>query len=117
MGLIQPSEVNCPASTTAGVCSLGLLPWVLWPLRVYNIPLTPVERMEQKINVKLGHWLGVPCSFNKNALYAASFKLSLPSTSLVGEFKVGKGRLLMMLKESPDTVISDHAPELNTGRE
>ena len=92
------------------------MPRILWPLTVYDIPLTPVERMEQMINKKLRKWLGVPMSFNTNALYATSFTLSMPMKSLVEEYKTSKARLDMMLSESPDQVIRDCAPTLDTGR-
>ena len=70
------------------------------------------------MNVKLGKWLGVPRSFNTYmyALHASSFKLSLPLKSLVEEYKAGKGRLAMMLRESKNPSIRMAVPDLNTGR-
>ena len=68
------------------------------------------------MNVKLGKWLGVPRSFNTYALHASSFKLSLPLKSLVEEYKAGKGRLAMMLRESKNPSIRMAAPDLNSGR-
>ena len=68
------------------VHSLVLPVWV----QVYDIPLSPVQRMEQKVSVKLRKWLGVPRSFNTNALYVSSFNLSLPLNSLVEVSTVGK---------------------------
>lgn len=100
----------------AWILNFALMPRILWPLTVYDIPLTPVERMEQMINKKLRKWLGVPMSFNTNALYATSFTLSMPMKSLVEEYKTSKARLDMMLSESPDQVIRDCAPTLDTGR-
>jgi hypothetical protein len=47
--------------------------------------------MEKIINMR--KWLGVPRSFNTNALYASSFTLSLPMKSLVEEYKTSKARL------------------------
>jgi len=115
-GLAKIDKCGLPGKYKAWCYQFGLLPRVLWPLQVYDIPLSPVERMEQKVSVKLRKWLGVPRSFNTNALYASSFKLSLPLKSLVEEYKAGKGRLGMMLKKSRDPRIQIAAPDLNTDR-
>ena len=37
-----------------------LIPKLLWPLLVYVIPLSPVEKIEAKINRFTRKWLGVP---------------------------------------------------------
>ena len=92
------------------------MPRILWPLTVYDIPLTPVERMEQMIYKHMCKWLGVPRSFNTNALYASSFTLPLPMELLVEEYKTSKARLDMMLKESPDQGIRECVPTLDTGK-
>jgi len=116
VGLGAIEGCGLPGKYKAWVYQFALMPRIQWPLLVYDIPLSPVMRMEQMVNVKLRKWLGVPRSFNTNALYANSFAVSLPLTSLSEEYKVGKTRLSMMLRESCDPIIRDHAPDLNTGR-
>jgi hypothetical protein len=115
-GLARIEKCGLPGKFKTWILQFGLMPRIQWPLLVYDIPLTPVKRMEQMVNVRLRKWLGVPRSFNTNALYATSFALALPLTSLVEEYKVGKTRLSMMLTESSDPVIRDCAPNLNTGK-
>jgi len=34
----------------------GLLPRVLWQLAIYDVPLSPVERMERKVSAYIRRW-------------------------------------------------------------
>ena len=115
-GLDAIEKCGLSGKYKAWIFNFALMPRILWPLTVYDIPLSPVERMEQMINKHMRKWLGVPRSFNTNALYASSFTLSLPMKSLVEEYKTSKARLDMMLNESPDQVIRECAPTLDTGK-
>ena len=94
----------------------GLLPRVLWQLAIYDIPLSPVERMERKVSGHIRKWLGVPRSFATNALYASSFKLTLPVTSLIEEYKACKVRTQAMLQYSRDGAVRNLSPNLDTGK-
>ena len=55
-----------------------------------------------------------PC-FSTVGLYSSTGMLQLPFSSLVEEFKVGKARLHMMLRDSPDDIIREVQPEVRTG--
>ena len=92
----------------------GLLPRLLWPLQMYEIVLSRVERIQQYSNKYLRKWLGVPPCFSKVSLYTNSGNLQLPMSSLV-EFKIGKVRLHMMMKDSADKVIRKAYPEIKSG--
>ena len=83
VGLNAIDGSGLPGKHKAWILNFALMPRILWPLQVYDIPLSPVERMEQMVNKRLRKWLGVPRSFNTNALYASSFSRSLPLKSLV----------------------------------
>ncbi len=43
---------------------LGLPAWnpprILWPLLIYEVPMTVVEGFEQKVSSYLRRWLGLP---------------------------------------------------------
>jgi Reverse transcriptase (RNA-dependent DNA polymerase) len=93
-----------------------LLPRLLWPLLVYEIPLSRVEAVEKRINGFLRKWLGVPRCLSSIALYNKSMCLQLPFTSLAEEYKVGKVRLHLMLSTSADRVTRMVEPELGTGK-
>ena len=92
----------------------GLLPRLLWPLQMYEIAISRVERIQQYSNKYLRKWLGVPPCFSKVALYNNSENQLLPISSLVKEFKIGKVRLHMMTKESADEIIRKAYPEIKS---
>ena len=93
----------------------GLLPRLLWPLQMYEIAISRVERIQQYSNKYLRKWLGVPPCFSKVGLYTNSGNLQLPISSLVEEFKIGKVRLHMMMKDSADEIIRKAYPEIKSG--
>ncbi|MCG8432275.1 MAG: hypothetical protein MJA29_14040, partial [Candidatus Omnitrophica bacterium] len=93
-----------------------LIPKLLWPLLIYEISTSTVESIEAKINRYTRKWLGVPPGLTDVALYCRSAKLKLPFKSLVEEYKAGKARLEMMLRESSDEAVRTVQPTLKTGR-
>ena len=46
----------------------GVLPRILWPLLIYEVPMSTVEELERKITTFLRQWLGVPRSFSNIGL-------------------------------------------------
>ena len=70
---------------------------------MYEIAISRVEQIQQYSNKYL--WLGVPPCFSKVGLYTNSGNLQLPISSLVEEFKIGKVRLHMMMKDSANKII------------
>lgn len=115
-GLKKIQQSSLPGKFKVWMYQNGLLPRLIWPLMLYEVPTTTVERLERVINKHLRRWLGLPPSFTGLGLYTTSGKLQLPVSSLVEEFKVAKARLLMTLKDSPDQCISSAGIELRTGR-
>lgn len=45
---------------------------VLWPLLLYEVPMSKVEALEKKISSYLWWWLGLPRSLSNVALYGSS---------------------------------------------
>jgi hypothetical protein len=111
---IEGSEL--PGKLKAWLYQHGLLPRLVWPLMVYEIPISLVEKLEQSINKHIKRWLGLPPPFTTVGLYGKSNKLQLPFTSLTEEFKVSKARLLLTLRDSKDKSVSDAGIEVRTGR-
>ncbi len=93
----------------------GILPRLLWPLTVYEIPINKVEKLERLISMQLKQWLGIPRCLSSVGLYGHG-ELELPITGLVEEFKCTKVRLVMTLTESEDAVIWTAAPRVVAGR-
>ncbi|CAC5403064.1 unnamed protein product [Mytilus coruscus] len=80
----------------------------------------PVRSLkEPTINRHIRKWLGVQPSFTSVGLYSRTAKLQLPSTSIMSieeQFKVGKTRLGMTLKESRDDKVRTSGVKVRTGR-
>ena len=85
---------------------------LLWPLLVYEISTSAVEKMEAKINKYIRKWLGLPPDLSNVAMYCRQTKLKLPLKSIMEEFKSSKVKLQMMLDDSKDKVIKSLNPTL-----
>ncbi len=47
----------------------GLLPRVMWPLTIYELPITTVEKIERTMTSYVNKWLGVPRCLTNISLY------------------------------------------------
>ncbi len=92
----------------------GLLPRVMWPLTIYELPITTVEKIERTMTSYVKKWLDVPRCLTNISLYGKGV-LELPITSLTEEYKCSKVRLQMTLKDSRDQTISNAVPLPLTG--
>ena len=77
----------------------------MWPLTVYNVPLSKVTLIQKLLTGKLKKWLGLPRSLATDCLYSRTGKLQLPYTDVMEEFKAAKARLSVTLKESDDPCV------------
>ncbi|KAF4113666.1 hypothetical protein G5714_006211 [Onychostoma macrolepis] len=84
----------------------GLLPRVMWPLTIYKLPITTVEKLERTMTSCMKKWLDIPRCLTNISLYGKGV-LELPITSLTEEYKFSKIRLQMTLKDSRDQTISN----------
>ncbi|RXN22985.1 reverse transcriptase [Labeo rohita] len=94
----------------------GVLPRLLWPLSVYEVPTSTVEALEKSISQFLRRWLGLPRSLSSIALYGHSTKLHLPLSGLSEEFKVARSREVLMYRDSRDTKVTAAGILVKTGR-
>lgn len=81
-----------PGKFKAWIYQHGVLPRILWPLLVYEVPISTVETLERKVSSCLRRWLGLPRSLSNIALYGNTTMLRLPLKSLEEEFKVTRAR-------------------------
>ena len=109
-------KCGLPGKFKAWCYQHGVLPRVLWPILMYEVPVSTVENMERKINSYLRRWLGVPRSFSSIGLYSSGSKLQLPLKALTEEYKATKVRAVMMLRDSQDQKIREAGIEIRTGR-
>ena len=112
MELKSIDKTCLPGKMKAWCYQHGLLPRLLCPLQIYDIVLSHVKQFQQYNKKYLRKWLGfLPC-FSKVGLYTNYGNLQLPISSLVEEFKIGKVRHHMMMKDSADEIIRKAYPEI-----
>ena len=114
--LAAVDKAECTGAQKAWCYHFVVMPKVLWPLTVYEFPLSRVQMLERKASKFLRKWLGAPQSLSDVALYARGAKLKLPLKSLVEEFQVAKVRLQMMLRDSHDHAVRLAQPSIRSGR-
>ncbi|KAE8291484.1 hypothetical protein D5F01_LYC11092 [Larimichthys crocea] len=100
-GLLAIDNTELHGKLKSWCFQFGFISRVLWPLAVYEVPISTVERLER---------LGLQRCLTTIGLYGDSV-LKLPLTSLTEEFKCA-----MTLNKSKDLVIRENAPTLATGR-
>ncbi|KAJ8409026.1 hypothetical protein AAFF_G00240470 [Aldrovandia affinis] len=86
----------------------------MWPLTVYEIPMTKVEKLERTVSSYIKKWLGLPRCLSNIGLYGHG-ALELPVSSLTEEYKCTKVRLNMTLTESQDGMIQRLPPDWQLG--
>ena len=89
---------------------------ILWPLLVYDIPITTVESLERAISNRLRRWLGLPRCLRGATLYGDSNALHLLCSRLVEEFKITKTRILLQYTESENPKVAAAGIQIRSGR-
>lgn len=105
-----------PGKFNAWIYQHGVLPRILWPLLVYEVPTSTVEALEKSISQFLRKWLGLPSSLSSIALYGHSTKLHLPLSGLNEEYKVTRSREVMMNRDSSNAKVVAAGTLVKTGR-
>lgn len=114
--LTAVDKSGLPGKFKAWIYQHGVLPRILWPLLVYEFPITTVQGFERRISRYLRRWLGLPRSLSSIALYGHNNKLKLPISSLNEEFMVTRAREVLQYRESSDPKVSQAGIEVRTGR-
>ena len=114
-GLEKIDRSGLPGKLKLWCMQFGLFPRVMWPMSVYEVPLSKVEKLEKVVNSYVKKWLGVPRCLSSVALYGKGI-LQLPINSLVEEFKCAKVRTELLLTGSKDRIVSGLAPNPSKGR-
>ena len=99
-------KTGLPGKYKAWIYQHGVLPRLLWPLLIYEVPITAVESLEKTISQFLRRWLGLPRSLSSIALYSKATKVQLPLSSVVEEFKITRAREVMLYRDSKYTRVS-----------
>ena len=111
-------KIDCckiPGRYKAWILQHMMMPKLMWPLSIYNVPLTTVEWLQMKITAYLKKWLKLPKSFSSACFYSRTTKLRLPYSSLTEEFKAAKARNLVTFQESKDECIKNAGIVVDAG--
>ncbi|XP_031136520.1 uncharacterized protein LOC116036966, partial [Sander lucioperca] len=114
--LTTVDKSGLPGKFKAWLYQHGILPRILWPLLVYEFPISTVEGFERRVSNYLRRWLSLPRSLSSIALYGNKNKLTLPINSLSEEFMVTRAREVLQYRESKDPRVSQAGIEVRTGR-
>ena len=98
-------KCRLPGKYKAWMMQHMLLPRLMWPLTIYNTPLSKVDQIQRLLTGKLKKWLGLPRSLATDCIYSKSGKLRLPFSDVTEEFKAAKARLSMTLREADDPCV------------
>ena len=105
-----------PGRYKAWILQHMMMPRIMWPLSIYNVPLSTVESLQSKITTALKRWLKLPKNLSNACFYSKTTKLKLPYSSLVEEFKAAKARNLVTFQESQDECIKNAGIVVDAGR-
>ena len=110
-GLENINRTLLPGKLKLWCMQYGLRPHLLWPLTLYEVPLSKVEKLERLVSSYVRKWLGL-----QQHWALPKGMLHLPISSLAEEYKCAKVRLEMMLLDSSNSFVAQAAPILATGR-
>ena len=85
-GLVSIDKTSLPGKLELWCLQIGLLPRMMWPLTVYEIPMTKVKKLERTVSSYIKKWLGLPRCLSNIGLYGHG-ALEMPVSSLTEEFK------------------------------
>ena len=114
--LKKMNKCKLPGQYKAWMLQHMLLPRLLWPLTIYNVPMSKVTELQKKITSKLKSWLGFPKPLSVECLYTKSGKLQLPFSELTEEVMAAKARVLTTLEESDDPCVRNAGVKVDGGR-
>ena len=84
-----------------------LVPRLRWPLLIYEIPISMVTKLEQKISCCIRKWLRLHNTTTNISLYSSSSPCPLPIKSLSSIMKSAKVSGQLLLQESADPYVSE----------
>ena len=92
-----------------------LLPRLRWPLLIYEIPMTVVVKLEQKVSIFLRKWLRLHNSTTNVCLYSSVSPCPLPLKSLSSVLWDAKISGHLLLRDSADEFVSEANIDLKSG--
>ena len=105
--LKKVDKCRLPGRYKAWMIQHMLMPRLMWPLSIYNVPMTTIEVIQKMITQSLKRWLGLPRTLSTACFYSRTAKLQFPYSELTEEVKAAKARNLVTLEESKDECIKE----------
>ena len=93
-----------------------LLPRARWPLLIYEVPLSTVRKLEQKISSYIRKWLRLHHTISSLALYSSISPCPLHLKSFTSVMNAAKISGDLLLRDSSDPVVAGNCPTLKTGK-
>ena len=93
-----------------------LVPRLRWPLLIYEIPISRIIRIEQKISCFIRKWLKLHNSTTNICLYSSVSPCPLPIKSLTSIMKSAKVSGQLLLRDSADPVVSSANIDVTSGK-
>ena len=90
-----------------------LLPQLRWPLLIYEIPMTAVVKLEQKISNSIRKWLCLHNSTTNICFYSSSSPYPLPVEGLTSILKLANISDKLLLRESSDPFVASASVPVN----
>ena len=109
-------ETALPGKFKVWIVEYGMLPKLSWPMLMYEIPKTTLQRIARRVTGHIKKWMGTPPSLSAACLYSRSAKLQLPISSVEEEYRVTKAGAVMMLRGSKDKRVQGARVEVTTKR-
>ncbi len=95
-GLDSINDTLNPGKLKLWCLQFRLLHRWMWPLTVYKVHITKIEKLERIVSTYIKKWLGLPRCLSNISLYGRSV-LELPVSSLTEEYTSQKSLLIMEL--------------------
>lgn len=99
--LSKADKSGLPGRFRAWIYQHAILPRILWPLLIYEVPITTVEALEKRISSHLLRW---------------SNSLQLPFRGLKEGFMVSRTREALLYRDSRDPKVAAAGIKVRTGR-
>ena len=92
-----------------------LIPKVQWVLLIYEVSISSVSTLENKVSVFMRKWLNVHPSITKICLYSPVSPCPLPLKSLSNVLRSSKISGHLLLRDSNDPKVSSANPNISAG--
>lgn len=113
-GLSRIDQCQLPGKRKAWCYHTILFQRIMWPLKLCEIPMSMVNKLDGKTNSFIRKWLGLSRCLSETGLFGRNM-LQLPLQSITMGYKQEKARLVMEMKESTDQSVRDVNIKIRSG--